>query len=435
MRIALVSKDYPPTRHLGGIGTQTYHLAHGLTALGHDIHVITVSPDPKSRYEEKTNGVSIIRTAQDPGPNNDMPLAEWIGYSARIASELWSLHRKTPLDLVKFADYHGEGFVHLTNREYTSPIPVVIQLHAPIIDTPEQWPETYHEVIRLAIAQEGVSLRLADGVCSNCNWNADWAASRYRLRRERIPTLHAGVDTDLFRPGNKKEERPTIAFVGRITKEKGCDLLVKAACKLAEEYPDLQLWLIGRVLNDNFQEELQATARAFPNLLRFCSHIERQDLPAYLSRAHVFGFVPVFETGPSNACLEAMACGLPVIITRVGGMPEMVEHEETGLIVPPGDFEASVAALRRLIGDGGLRTNMGARARDYTVKTYDRQKCLRRIEAFYKAVAAGVDDFEGKPVLHPGKSIRGPVAIPAERSYRLTPLAMGRKRPAGHFYK
>ena len=245
MRIALVSKDYPPTKHSGGIGTQTYHLAHGLAALGHDIHVITVSPDMQPRHEENTNGVNIIRTAQDPGPKNDMPLAEWISYSARIASELWSLHRKTALDLVKFADYQNEGFVHLTNREYADPIPTVIQLHAPIIDRPEQWPETYHEVIRLAIAQEGFSLRLANGVCSNCNWNADWAAERYGLRRERIPTLHAGVDTDLFRPGNEKEERPTIVFVGRITKEKGCDVLVKAACKLAEQYPELQLWLIG----------------------------------------------------------------------------------------------------------------------------------------------------------------------------------------------
>jgi glycosyltransferase involved in cell wall biosynthesis len=214
--------------------------------------------------------------------------------------------------------------------------------------------------------------------------------------------MHAGVDTDLFRPGTEKEERPTIVFVGRITKEKGCDLLVKAVCKLAEQYPNLQLWLIGRILNDKFQEEVLATARAFPNLLKFFGHIERQDLPAYLSRAHVFGFVPEFETGPSNACLEAMASGVPVIITRVGGMPEMVTHGETGLIIPKGDLDALVAALRRLIGDEGLRANMGARARDYAVKIYDRQMCLRRIEAFYKAVATGVDDFEGKTILHPG---------------------------------
>ncbi len=172
---------------------------------------------------------------------------------------------------------------------------------------------------------------------------------------------------------------------------------------MAVEYPDLQLWLIGRVLADSFQDELRETARAFPNLLRFCGHIERQDLPAYLCRAHVFGFAPVFETGPSNACLEAMACGLPIIITRVGGMPEMVMHEETGFVIPPGDLEALVVALRRLISDEALRANMGKRARDYTVNTYDRHKCLRRMEAFYKAVANGVDDFEGKPILHPGE--------------------------------
>jgi len=274
-----------------------------------------------------------------------------------------------------------------------------------MIDAPERWPETYQEVIRLAIAQEGVSLRLADAICSNCGWNSDWAAKRHGLRRERIPTIHAGVDTDLFSPRQDvlKEERPTIVFVGRITKKKGCDLLVKAACKLAVEYPDLQLWLIGRVLADSFQDELRETARAFPNLLRFCGHIERQDLPAYLCRAHVFGFAPVFETGPSNACLEAMACGLPIIITRVGGMPEMVVHEETGFVIPPGDLEALVVALRRLISDEALRANMGKRARDYTINTYDRHKCLRRMEAFYKAVANGVDDFEGKPILHPGE--------------------------------
>ena len=405
MRIALVSKDYPPTKNLGGIGTQTYHLAHGLAALGHQVHVLTQSGDVNSTYEDETDGVNVIRIAQDPGPKNDMPLSEWISNSARIASELWTLHRKTPLDLVKFADYQGEGFVHLMNREYAHPIPTVIQLHAPIIDEPEQWPETYHEVIKLAICQEGAALRLADGICSNCGWNADWASERYGLQRERIPSMHAGVDIEQFRPGKEKEENPTIAFVGRITKEKGCDLLVKAACQLAEEYPNLQLWLFGRILNDDFQEEILARARAFPKLLKFFGHLDRRELPAYLSRAHVFGFVPEFETGPSNACLEAMACGLPVIITRVGGMPEMVAHGETGLIIPKGDLDALVAALRRLIDDEAVRTRMGACARDYTVKNFDRRKCLRRIETFFKAVATGLDDFEGKPILHPGQGL------------------------------
>ncbi len=172
MRIALVSKDYPPTKHLGGIGTQTYHLAHGLAGLGHEIHVITISPDMDCRHEERSQGVSIIRTTEYPGPKNDMPLSEWITHSARIASEVWTLHSKNPVDLVKFADYQGEGFVHLMNREYSNLIPTVIQLHAPIIDTPEHWPETYQEVIRLAIAQEGVSLRLADAICSNCEGRA-----------------------------------------------------------------------------------------------------------------------------------------------------------------------------------------------------------------------------------------------------------------------
>ncbi|MGE0257727.1 MAG: glycosyltransferase [Alphaproteobacteria bacterium] len=93
--------------------------------------------------------------------------------------------------------------------------------------------------------------------------------------------------------------------------------------------------------------------------------------------------------GLPNVVLEAMAEGVPVVASRHAGIPEAVAHEETGLLVPPGDPEALAAALRRLIGDPGLRRSMGRRAREVAAKRFGAAAQSRRLEAILLDVMAG----------------------------------------------
>jgi glycosyltransferase involved in cell wall biosynthesis len=393
MRVCLVSQEYPPETASGGIGAQTYLKAHGLARLGHEVVVISASPDV--RHAERQDGpVRVVRIA---GYDDRMPLntelARWLTYGAEVAAALATLHALTPFDIVDFPDWGSEGYVHLLNRAEWATIPTVIQLHGPLVMFAHAmgWPELNSELYRVAVEMEGTCLRLADAVFSSSACSADWCARYYGLARERIPVLHTGVDIRLFHPdAGPKDERPTIVFVGRVQPAKGADLLVDAACELAQAYQGLQLRLIG-LGEPEFVQQLRARAAACgrPGLLDCPGFVATSELPAQLSRAHVFAGPSIYEPGPGFVYLEAMACGLPVVACETGGAAEAVRHQETGFLVPPQDAGALAAALRRLLASPELRKQMGDRGRLVVEAEADSEVCLRRLETFYQTVVDG----------------------------------------------
>jgi dTDP-4-amino-4,6-dideoxygalactose transaminase len=235
---------------------------------------------------------------------------------------------------------------------------------------------------------ERTCVRLADAVYSSSACSVDWCARYYGLAREHVPVLHTGVDTQLFRPGAaSKERRPTIVFVGKVEPAKGIDVLVEATCRVAQDYPDVQLRIIGEGDPDFVQElRAQAAARDRPDLLEFTGFVRSSELPAHLNRAHILAGPSVYEGGPGFVYLEAMACGLPVIASRGSGAAEAVRDQETGLLVPPRDVDALAVALGTLLGSPDLRREMGARGRSVVNAEADSRLCLKRLEDFYRSV-------------------------------------------------
>jgi glycosyltransferase involved in cell wall biosynthesis len=163
--------------------------------------------------------------------------------------------------------------------------------------------------------------------------------------------------------------------------------VAEAALELAGEMPDLHVRLLGRA-DETVALELERRAKAAgrPDLLDLAGFVPHDRLPAELAGAHVFAAPAPHEPGPGLVYLEAMACGLPVIACEGSGAAEVVSHEQTGLLVPPGDHAALVAALRRLQTQEHRRRAMGARARQQVVAEADCDVCLDRLEGFYASV-------------------------------------------------
>ena len=390
MRIALVSQEYPPETAKGGIGTQTFLKAHGLAALGHQVHVISRSPDGKfSARDDK--GVHVTRV---PSFESRMQIfteaADWLTYSAEVAAAVAALHAKSPLDVVDFPEWGAEGCVHLLNQTEWNRLPTVIHLHGPLVMFAHTmgWPELDSEFYRIGTAMEGACMRLADAVFSSSACSADWCAKHYGRNRAEIPVLHTGVDTELFSPRNvPKAERPTILFAGKLARNKGVHLLAEAAVRLAKEFPDLHLRLLGRG-DEKILGELKNIAGDFPSLLDMPGFIDRNALPEHFSRAHIFAAPSEYEGGPGFVYLEAMACGLPVIACAGSGAAEVVRQNENGLLVPPRDVEALTVALRSLLKNNSQREKMGAFARQFVLAEADSRACIKKLEAFYATVAA-----------------------------------------------
>ena len=389
MRICLVSQEYPPETSSGGIGSQTYAKAHGFASLGHEVCVVSASSADKVR-EYREGPVRVVRI---PGFHPRMCLntepVRWLTYSAEVAATLSRLHSRTPFDIIDFPEYGGEGYIYLLNRTQWDRVPVVVHLHGPLVMFAHTmgWPELDSELYRTGIAMESACFRLADAVYSSSQCSAAWCGRYYGVRRGPIPTIHTGVDLQLFKPAPAKHTRPTVIFVGRVDPNKGVDSLVDAACALSGEFGSLRLRIIGTG-DPVFIQSLRDKSRdcGKPDLIELVGYVQKQALPAYLSEADVFAAPSVYEGGPGFVYLEAMACGLPVIACKGNGASEIVRHGRNGLLVAARDQQALVQSLRLVLSNEDLRRSMCLNARRFVEAEADTRVCLRQLEAFYTSV-------------------------------------------------
>jgi glycosyltransferase involved in cell wall biosynthesis len=186
---------------------------------------------------------------------------------------------------------------------------------------------------------------------------------RRGLPRERMHVVYVGMDHDVYRPsgGADKDERPTLLALGRIRKYKRLDLVVDAVASLARgAHPRLQLLVAG---SGNHEAALREHVRrtGASEFVRFVGRVtEEEKVRLYRSAWAMVMTSP--KEGWGLTCLEAEACGTPVIASDSPGLREAVRHGETGILVPHADREKLVEAMDRLLRDGELRRRLGAGA-------------------------------------------------------------------------
>lgn len=390
MKIALISQEYPPETARGGIGSQTYTKAYGLSRLGHQVFVISRSID-LDRHEIMDENICVIRI---PGLENSLPemteVVQWITHSVVVAAEIEALNLRVGLDIIDFPEWAAEGYTYLLNRTEWKRIPVVIQLHGPLVMFGHilDWPDMNSPFYKVGTHMEATCVQLADAVYSSSECSANWICSYYAPEIKSIPTIHLGVDSKVFAPkAVLKDKGPTILFIGKVVPNKGVVELVEAAVNLIKRFPNLRLRMIGRG-DEEFIETLKEKANqsGAPHLLDFSGFVNKDDLPEELSRADIFAAPSWYEGGPGFVYLEAMACGLPVVGCSGSGVNEIVTSGENGLLIPPKNSKALEEALYKLLSDEPYKKNMGMKAREYVLQEADSEVCLKKLEAFYESV-------------------------------------------------
>ncbi len=194
------------------------------------------------------------------------------------------------------------------------------------------------------------------------------------LERPAKVILH-GVDTQIFRPAPDKRalrsrlgldpDAILIGCFGRVRAQKGVDLLVGSALALFDEHPRAQLVLTGRITKDN--EEFVAGLRQRLNAaglggrVHFLGELPWEDVVSHYQAMDLFA-APARWEGFGLTPLEAMACGVPVVATRVGAFETLIRDGETGSLVPPDDQEALTAAIRHWLDDPDARAAAGQAA-------------------------------------------------------------------------
>ncbi len=177
-----------------------------------------------------------------------------------------------------------------------------------------------------------------------------------RTHWHKLHIIHCGVNPALYETGKRRPGK-RLLFVGRLAAVKGLPVLFEALAEVAKTHADTHLTLIGDG-PERAALEAEAVRLGLAQRVSFVGYKSQDEVAKYLHEADLF-VLPSFAEGVPVVLMEALASGLPVIATTVGGVGELVEHSKSGLLLPPGDEVALAAALAELLEDPARRAAMG----------------------------------------------------------------------------
>lgn len=208
------------------------------------------------------------------------------------------------------------------------------------------------------------------------------------IHESKIRTVPNGVDTQLFHPNSKIKEDNVLLFVGRIVPNKGLHVLLKS---LEFIKTPVKLVVIGPKshLYPEYYTEIsrmvEESNRRTPHEVVFLGKQSKQDMINWYQRATVFVCPSISEPfGIVN--LEALSCGTPVVASRVGGIPEAVEHQKTGILVPGGAHKELADAIQSLLADPKMRATFSSEGRKSVLRKFSSQAIAENLARMYQSL-------------------------------------------------
>ncbi|WP_245755988.1 glycosyltransferase family 4 protein [Halobacillus alkaliphilus] len=199
----------------------------------------------------------------------------------------------------------------------------------------------------------------------------------FGAKEERMTTVHTGID---FNPlPHKNHENIILTCVSRLSPRKGHGLLLKALSKIREHLTNVEVWIVGDgVMKEKLME--QAKELKLNNVTFFG---KRHDIPYILSMSDIYVLATVNDNFPLSV-MEAMFSRQAVISTTCGGIPEMVQHEETGILCEPGNVEQLAHAIKRFITNKEERYRFAKAAESYARQHLTSEVMTRKFEQIYQ---------------------------------------------------
>jgi starch synthase len=373
LRVALLTREYPPEVY-GGAGVHVTYLARELAPLV-DLTVHCQGADrpdavahrPWDLLADANQALQVIST--------DLSMTAAVGTAQLVHSHTW------------YANLAG----HLAAMLYG--IPHVMTMHS--LEVLRPWKaEQLGGGYRLSSWCERDSATAAAAVIAvSDGMRADILTAYPDIPAERIHVIRNGIDTTEYAPDPGTEvlerfgvdlARPYVIFVGRITRQKGVPVLLRAASGLV---PEAQLVLCAGAADTpellaEVTELVDGLQASRSGVLWIPEMLPRPELVQLLTHATVFAIPSLYEPlGIVN--LEAMACATAVVGSRTGGIPEVVADGETGLLVPPGEPEPLAEALNALLRDPDRARAMGQAGRKRAVAEFGWQSIAAQTAALY----------------------------------------------------
>jgi D-inositol-3-phosphate glycosyltransferase len=389
----MVSEHASPLAVVGSVdaGGQNLHVAELAKALGrcgHEVRVHTRQDAASPSGEvQLAQGVTVDHVPA--GPPEPVPKDELLPYMAAFGEYLADAWAAAPPDVVH-AHFWMSGLAALTGVR-DRPVPVVQTFHA--LGSVKQRHQGAKDTSPAGrIRMERAIARAVAKVVATCTEEV-FELARLGVQRRQVTVVPCGVDLEQFTdrgPVAPRTSRPRILTVGRLVERKGFDVLIRALAAV----PRAELLIAGgppaaELVADAEACRLVAEAErcGVADRVHLLGAVSRADMPALMRSADVIACAPWYEPF-GMVPVEAMACGVPVVASAVGGITDTVIDGVTGLLVPPHSPDRMAGALRTLLGDRSLQLSFRSAALDRARSRYAWDRIAVETQRVYTEVTA-----------------------------------------------
>lgn len=264
--------------------------------------------------------------------------------------------------------YFGDIAMRMLPAAQEQHVPLIAYLHGDFLFNSNRW---YRHSLRHCLSSFAAIVAVTQA-------ESQWLLEQ-GVPPSKVHVIPCGAPTDVFRPADR-EPHSTVTFVmcSRLAAEKGCDISLRSFAEVAATIPDVRLSVYGDGPSRRQLEALTAQLR-LTDRVTFHGYVGEHVVASALRSCDVLIQHSLTKEGSPVSIAEAMACGLPVVTTPVGGMVDQVVDAETGFLVPQGNVGAMASAMRRLAVDAPLRRKMGQAARVRAIVAFDSSRQTDRL--------------------------------------------------------
>lgn len=388
MRICLVSREYPPETHIGGIASYTHKTASALARLGHEVHVVTSAWKPGATYEE--NGVTVHRFEE---PRVKPRELQALAHARLVRQTIAAIPGR--LDVVQACEWGGEAFWYALSPRH--PAPLVTRLATPLFLVEQLNQNSKYGARGLVYRlMERAQTRRSDGIISPTRALADIVCRGWRIAPSRVtvvPTGMTALPEDTGLDGALPEQlrgAEYLLYFGRLEERKGVQVLGAALPAVLAAHPEMKMVFVGDDLSyrgGSMREAIRAMNGEHADRLVFLPRMPQSELFPILRAARLVVLPSLWEN-LANTCLEAMQLSRPVIATWRCGFEEVIQDGESGFLAQPGDANDLAQTMLRVLADPELLDRVGKRGRA-RVGDFAIDAMARRLADYYEHLISG----------------------------------------------
>jgi glycosyltransferase involved in cell wall biosynthesis len=380
MRVAFIDVVGDPTRPgRTGLSDLVWDMARNLARKGIEVHIIA----PYTVEANLDPRVRVHRFAVPALAYRNVLGQVWISLLAYR-----ELLRHGPFALVHVPEYLSSAVF----RSFGYRKPIIFTEPGNIYErlangNPYDWLTTQVYKWAARVTARHCAHFIATSDLMKCWWH--WTG----VTPERATLVPLGIDTQLFRaaPNARAElgisERQTmVLYVARLSRENGLDVALKAMALLRERNPTAVLHVVGHGPERERYQQL-CTSLGIEQQVVWHGWIDLYQLPLYYSAADLLVF-PGFSGGTPRVILQAMACGLPVVASAIGGIVDHIEHEVSGLLFPSGQSSMLAEQIERILNDLPAARSMARVGQQYVLNNLSWEVLVEQIEQVYRQVAS-----------------------------------------------